>query len=88
MRIEFQNLVLDCRSIQVNARKLKLNDLIEVEDTGNLLKVVTVQNDCPVWESNTRLKCAIVVESEDHSIIPVSDVQGTFHVYRPVKHRS
>ncbi len=81
MKIKFRDQIINCRQVKTTPSHFKLGDIV-MGPGGNLLEVKTVQNDCPVWESNTRTKCAVVFETDARVMIPVPGISGTFTVFR------
>lgn len=84
MKINYAGKVIDCRQVETYATRLRINDFL-VGPGGVLLKVLTVQPGCPVWESNRRTKTAVLVETEDHTKIPLSEFSTSVKVLRPRK---
>jgi hypothetical protein len=84
VNIVFKDEKIDARVIKAYPRKFKLGDFI-VGPTGELLKVVTVQNNCPMWESNTKTKTVVIFKSAADVLIPVNGLSGLFDVLRPRK---
>ncbi len=82
MQIQFAGDILECRQIDTEPSRFKLGDIV-VGPNGNLLKVITVQKDCPMWESTRRVFTAFLFETETHTKVPVRNLHGTFHVLRP-----
>ncbi len=79
--IKFRDQVLRCRNLKTYPSRFKLGDLI-LGPGGQLLEVVTVQRDCPIWESNHKTKTAVVFLTENKQLVPVDDLKGQFDVYR------
>lgn len=84
MNVRFADEIINCRSVNCMPSKFKLGDIL-VGPNGILLKVVTVQKDCPIWESTHRTKCAVVFELQDRTIVPVPEMHGQYNVLRPKK---
>lgn len=82
MNIKFANELLDCRSVQTYPSHFRLGDIL-IGPEGMLLKVVTVQPNCPIWESSTKTKTAVVLKTEDGQIVPTTDLSGTYSLLRP-----
>lgn len=82
MNITFADKVIKCRTVKTCPSKFKLRDLL-IGPGGTLLQVVTVQKDCPIWEDSRKTKTAVVFETEDHTIVPVSEMHGYYEVLRP-----
>lgn len=64
----------------VTPRKFKLGDLI-VTPKG-MVRVVTVQKDCPRWEGRGT-KVVVIFETEDGEKVPVNGAFGEWEVLRP-----
>ena len=75
-----------CRQIETKPSRFRIGDIIS-GPMGMLLKVLTVQVGCPVWESNHHFTTAVFLENENNLEIPIQDMQGTYTVYRPVNDR-
>lgn len=84
MKIKFSGEVLNCKQIETYPSRARIGDLL-VGPAGRLFKVLTVQPGCPVWESNTKTFCAVLVESETHETIPLRDFAGKVSLLRPRK---
>lgn len=82
MNIMFKDKSIEARVVKAPPRKFKLGDFL-VGPTGELLQVVTVQPDCPLWESNTRTKTVVIFKTAAGTIIPVNGLNGTFEILRP-----
>jgi hypothetical protein len=82
MNVKFGNETIDAKVIKATPRKFKLGDLIVVPG-GETLRVVTVQKDIPLWESNTKTKTVVIFKSAAGTIIPVNGLFGMFDVLRP-----
>lgn len=85
MNVKFNGKSMEVRQLNTYAGKTRLNDLI-VGPQGILLKVVTVQTDCPVWESNRKTFTAMLVQTEDGIQIPLRP-SGKISILRPRKTR-
>jgi len=85
VNIRFNGKTVEVKQINTYAGRCRLNDLI-VGPQGILLKVVTVQPDCPVWESNRKTFTAMLVQTEDGISIPLRP-SGKISVLRPRKTR-
>lgn len=84
MNVKFGDKTMNVRSKMVMPTRFKLNDLL-VGPNGTLLQVVTVQTGCPIWESNRRTKCVIVLKSALGTLIPTDNLAGHYQVLRPVR---
>ena len=82
MNIQFAGEVLNCRTLETSCGRFKVNDILTGPD-GMLLKVVTVQKGCPMWESNRRTFTQLLLETEDHELIPLRAPITNTPVYRP-----
>ena len=82
MNIKFNGSVIKCRQVETYATRLRINDFL-VGPNGVLLKVLTVQPHCPMWESNRKQFTAVLVETEDHTKIPLRDFADMVKVLRP-----
>lgn len=82
MNIKYGNELIDTRLVKTFPRKFKLGDFI-LGPNGEPLKVVTVQNDVPVWESTRKTKTVVIFKSAAGTIIPVNGLSGQFDVLRP-----
>lgn len=83
MNIQFDGAVIDVRPVDVYVSHAKIGDIL-VGPNNRLLRVVTVQTDCPRIDSN-RPFTAILVETEDHTKIPLNGLAGKVHFLRPRK---
>lgn len=84
--IQYGDQSIDARMVKAPPRKFKLGDYLIGPD-GNVLQVVTVQPDIPIWESNHKTKTVVIFKSAAGTIIPVNGLSGTFEIMRP-KHVS
>ncbi len=84
MNIVFKDKSINARMVKTYPRKFKLGDFL-VGPTGELLEVVTVQTDVPMWESPTKTKTVVIFKSAADTIIPVNGLTGMFNVLRPKK---
>lgn len=84
MNVKFGNKELAVRSVETFPSRLKIDDLL-IGPSGMLLKVLTVQPGCPIWESNRATICAVLVETESHTMIPLRNLSGKIKAYRPIK---
>ena len=82
--ITFAGQLLQCRKVHTYPSRFKLGDIL-IGPGGNLLKVVTVQCNIPVWEDNHKVKTAVVFETQDKTIVPVPGINGVFDILRPRK---
>lgn len=82
MNIRFGNKTVDARIVRTYPSKFKLGDFI-IGPSGEPLEIVTVQKDCPLWESNTKTKTVVIFKSATGTIIPVNGLSGVFEVMRP-----
>jgi hypothetical protein len=82
MNITFANESLNCRSIETYPSRLKIGDILPGPD-GVLLKVLTVQPGCPMWESNRKTFVQLLLETEDHEMIPLRGPENKVEAYRP-----
>jgi hypothetical protein len=81
VNIKFHDKVLKCRHVKTYPSRFRLGDLL-IGPGGMILEVVTVQSDCPIWESKYKTKTAVVFRTESGQIIPISEMKGEFDVYR------
>lgn len=81
MQITFEGQKLDVRSLDVKPGRLRIGDIL-LGPNGMLLKTVTVQKGCPVWESNVRTENHYIFETEDHQLIPVRKLSESVHIFR------
>lgn len=84
MQIKFADEILECKQIETKPTFLRLGDILTGPE-GMLLKVITVQKNCPMWESNRRTFLALLVETEDNTKIPLRNLTGKIEVLRPKK---
>ncbi len=82
--ILFAGNILKCRNVKTYPSRFRLGDIL-VGPNGTLLKVVTVQSGCPVWEDSRKTKTAVVFELQDRTIVPVPEMHGQYNVLRPKK---
>lgn len=82
MNITFGNKVINCRAVpNTLPSKFKLDDIILLKG-GTPVKVVTVQRDCPVWESNRACKTVVIFQDADGQLIPINGISGFYTVMR------
>ena len=82
MNVKFGDQELNVRSVKTEPTKFRINDLLVGPD-GMLLKVVTVQTGCPIWESNHKSKCVVIFENALGMVIPANGLSGQFQILRP-----
>ena len=82
MNIVFKDKSFNARIVKAPPRKFKLGDFL-VGPTGELLQVVTVQTDIPMWESHIKTKTVVIFKTAADTIIPVNGLTGTFEILRP-----
>lgn len=70
MTITFGKVKFECRQVHTYPSRLRIGDMI-VGPKGILLRVITVQPGCPCWESNRKTFTAVLLETEDHTVIPI-----------------
>lgn len=78
--VKFAGQTINVRSKEVLPSRMKCNDLVMVK--GAMLKLVTVQHGCPIWESNTRTDSVYLFETESGAKVPVRNLAGKFTVMR------
>jgi hypothetical protein len=81
VNIRFGNKTVDARIVRTYPSKFRLGDFILVN--GEPIEVVTVQKDCPLWESPTKTKTVVIFKTAAGNIIPVNGLSGVFEVMRP-----
>lgn len=84
MNVKFAGDIVNCRSVKTYPSHFRLGDIL-IGPEGTLLKVVTVQTGCPIWESTTKTKTAVVLETEDGSLVPTTNLSGQYELLRPRK---
>lgn len=85
MIVKFDDQEIQVRRVKILPSHLKIDDFIEGPG-GSLLRVLTVQCDCPIWESNHKTILAVLVETEQHAKIPLNGVlSGKVRIYRRIK---
>jgi hypothetical protein len=82
MNIVFKDEQINARVVKTYPRKFKIGDFL-VGPSGELLKVVTVQTDIPMWESSTKTKTVVIFKTAADTLIPVNGLSGTFEILRP-----
>lgn len=82
MNITFKDKSINARMVKAPPRKFRIGDFI-VGPTGELLEVVTVQTDIPMWESNIKTKTVVIFKTAADTIIPVNGLTGIFEILRP-----
>lgn len=82
MNLQYGNETINAKIVKTYPRKFKLGDFILGPD-GNALKVVTVQNDVPIWESNSKTKTIVIFKTAAGMVVPVNGMSGLFEVLRP-----
>lgn len=83
MNIKFGNEVIDARHLSLATGSVRNGDLLVVNGKG--YRVITIQRDCPIWESNKRTITMFTVEDEEKHVIPMRDIYGVVEVFRPRK---
>jgi hypothetical protein len=83
VNIRFDNKTVDVRTLDTYPSRFKLGDFIQ-GPTG-LLKVVTVQSDCPYIENLNHKKTVVIFVDESGQQIPVNGMFGKFQILRPQK---
>lgn len=81
MIVSFKGKTFEVRTCEgVLPTRLKPNDFIMVQ--GQMVRVETVQPNCPVWESNRATKLMVLFETESGVKFPVDNLSGTYDVLR------
>lgn len=73
MKTIWRDQTINVREVDVNPEQISLHDWLL--HNGEFLRVVTIQKDCPRWDSSspfTMWTC----ETEDGKIVPVRDLRG------------
>lgn len=82
MNITFDNKAVDVRTVETSPRRFRIGDIIQGPG-GMLLKVVTVQNDCPYFENLNKTKTVVILVDESGQLVPINGMSGTFRIWRP-----
>lgn len=82
MNIKYGNEMIQARMVKTYPSKFRIGDFLLGPD-GTPLKVVTVQSQCPLWESQTKTKTVVIFQRADGMIVPVNGMQGVFSILRP-----
>lgn len=83
MIIQFGTKAIDTRHMDVATGSIRNGDLIHVN--GELLEVLTIQRDCPMWESNRRTFTMFTCKDASNHTLPVRDLYGVVEIFRPKK---
>lgn len=83
MNVSFGTETINARHMDVATGSIRNGDLIHLN--GELLRVLTVQRDCPMWESNRRTFTMFTCQDADNHMIPVRDLYGVVEIFRPKK---
>ena len=85
MIVKFAEKELQVRAHETYPSRLRPTDLL-IGPGGSLLEVLTVQSNCPIWESNRTTICAVLVRTEQNKLIPLNGVlSGKVKIYRKIK---
>jgi ASC-1-like (ASCH) protein len=83
MNIKFGERFVNARHMDLATGSVKTGDLIHFN--GELLEVVTVQRDCPMWESTRRTFTMFTCKDASQHMVPIRDLYGVVEVFRPKK---
>ena len=83
MNVKFGNNLIEARHTQMATGSIRNGDLIHLN--GELLQVVTIQRDIPMWESNRRTFTMFTCQDAEKHMVPVRDLYGVVEVFRPKK---
>lgn len=81
MMISFAGEKLDCRQKRVLAGQIKTQDIVQMPG-GILVKCVTKQANCPIFESNTKTVTVYLFETETGVKFPARELSGEYTVLR------
>lgn len=83
MKIAFRDEILNCKQMVTTPGRIHPGDLMELPE--GLLIVETVQPGCPIWESNREFFCAVLVQTESGTKIPIRNLPSSVAILRPKK---
>lgn len=81
MNVTFAGQEVNVKRVETFPSRFKLNDFL-VGPNGMLLKVVTVQRDCPYFENLNRSKTVVILETESGARVPINGMFGKYSILR------
>ena len=83
MNVQFGTKQVPAKHLDLATGSIRNGDLIALN--GELLEVVTIQRDIPMWESNRRTFTMFTCQDAEKHMVPVRDLYGVVEVFRPKK---
>ncbi len=83
MNVKFGQSSIPVKHMDVATGSIRNGDLLALN--GELLEVVTIQRDIPMWESRRRTFTMITCRDAERHLVPIRDLNGIVEIYRPRK---
>lgn len=83
MNLKYRGEIISVTTKTLYPGKFNIGDIV-LGPAGILLEVLTVQSDCPVFSkyNPNSSKCVVILETEDHTMLPINGMSGQYNVYR------
>jgi hypothetical protein len=83
VNVKFGDHFVNAKHMDVATGSIRNGDLLNLN--GEILEVVTVQRDCPMWESRRRTFTMFTCKDAEQHMVPIRDLYGVVEIFRPRK---
>ena len=83
MTITFDGETLETNLLRLRPHFIKLGDFVLYQ--GSLMKVITIQRDCPSISSHRKVFTMFTLQTREGKVVPVPDLHGFVNIHRTKK---